>query len=95
MERPTTTFYQDFVIAERFGINAVKDTYNRAFNEWKTNCLYLTEFVVVLNQLCWYHHNNNNNELSDLYSDYYYQARDFALDNLEGEEFQHFWEVTD
>lgn len=102
MERVTTTFHQDFLIAEHFGIDAVKDTYNRAFAEWKTNYLYLTELVVVLNHRCWHHYEQYqkikskfHDELSRLYSDYYYQAREFALDNLKGEEFKHFWEVTD
>ena len=26
-----TTFFEDFTIAEKFGLNAVKDTFNRAF----------------------------------------------------------------
>ena len=30
-----TSFWSDFTIADRFGVNAIKDTYKRAFNEWK------------------------------------------------------------
>ena len=33
--RPFTTFFEDFSIADNFGVDAIKDTYNRAFNEWK------------------------------------------------------------
>ena len=29
-----TTFWQDFTIADRFGVSAIKDTFKRAFNEW-------------------------------------------------------------
>ena len=32
--QPITTFYMDFSIADKFGINAIKDTYQRAFKEW-------------------------------------------------------------
>ena len=32
-----TTFAMDFDIADRFGASAVKDTFNRAFNEWKSD----------------------------------------------------------
>lgn len=32
-----TTFYEDFSIADAFGIHAIKDTYTRAFNEWKSD----------------------------------------------------------
>lgn len=95
MERPTTTFHMDFRIAEHFGINAVKDTYKRAFGEWKTNYLYLTELVIVLNHRCWMHYDKGNQALSKLYAKYYYEAREYALDNLKGDEFQHFYEVTD
>ena len=30
-----TTFWEDFSIAERFGLSAIRDTFNRAFKEWK------------------------------------------------------------
>lgn len=30
-----TTFWEDFSIADKYGIAGVKDTYKRAFNEWK------------------------------------------------------------
>lgn len=30
-----TTFWEDFSIADKYGIAGVKDTYRRAFNEWK------------------------------------------------------------
>ena len=30
-----TTFWEDFSIAERFGLSAIHDTFNRAFKEWK------------------------------------------------------------
>ena len=30
-----TTFWEDFSIAERFGLSAIQDTFNRSFKEWK------------------------------------------------------------
>ena len=30
-----TMFWEDFSIAERFGLSAIQDTFNRAFKEWK------------------------------------------------------------
>lgn len=90
-----TTFYEDFRIADIFGIDAVRDTFNRAFNEWKNDYKYLTELCIVMNHLCWFHYNNNNFELSELYADYYHKVRDYALDNLKGEEFKYFYEITD
>ncbi|MCC8175518.1 MAG: hypothetical protein LIO91_03700 [Bacteroidales bacterium] len=51
-----TTFWDDFSIADRFGLSAVKDTFNRAFKEWKDNYKYLTELVIVLNHKLWWHY---------------------------------------
>lgn len=90
-----TTFWQDFSIADRFGINAIKDTYKRAFNEWKSDYIYLTELVLVLNWKCWDWHGKGNTQYSELYADYYYEARDYALSNLKGEELDYFFTTTD
>lgn len=48
-----TTFWNDFSIADRFGLSAVQDTFNRAFEEWKEDYKYLTELVLVLNHKIW------------------------------------------
>lgn len=32
---PMTTFWEDFSIADKYSIAGVKDTYKRAFSEWK------------------------------------------------------------
>ena len=47
--QPITTFYMDFSIADKFGINAIKDTYQRAFTEWNHDYKYMTELAMVLN----------------------------------------------
>ena len=50
-KRISSTFWQDFCIADAFGLNAVQDTFNRAFGEWKTNYKMLTELVGVLKKI--------------------------------------------
>ena len=90
---PKTTFWSDFSIADRFGVNAIKDTYMRAFNEWKNEYEYLTELVMVLNHKSWQF--ANNDELCELYAELYYQTLNYAYDNLKGEELSYFLEVTD
>ena len=32
-----TTFWEDFTIAESFGVEAILDTFNRSFDNWKNN----------------------------------------------------------
>lgn len=88
-----TTFFADFGIAEHFGRSAIKDTFNLAFAEWRSDYRYLTELVMVLNWKSWEHADNPS--LSQLYADLFYKAREWALDNLEGEELRYFIRTTD
>ena len=55
-----TTFWDDFSIADRFGVSAVRDTFNRAFAEWKEDYQYLTELILVLNHKIWQHYEKRN-----------------------------------
>lgn len=91
----STTFWQDFRIADAFGVSAVKDTYKRAFKEWKSDYRYLTDLVVVLNHSCWFWYERGNEELSQLYSDLYYKTHDYACKHLKGEEMSYYFRVTD
>lgn len=92
--KPRTTFWQDFSIADAFGGDAVTDTFHRAFNEWKDNCVYITELVMVLNHKIaqWY---EKNMELAKLYDKYYHAAACYAEDNLKGTKLQYYYRVTD
>ena len=92
--KPQTTFWQDFSIADNFGPDAVKDTFNRAFEEWKTNYIYLTEMVLVLNHKIWQHYEHND-ELARLYNDLWAAADAWAVDNLTGDELAYFYRTTD
>lgn len=93
--KPITTFYEDFSIADRFGINAVKDTYKRAFKGWKENYKYITELCMVLNWKSWEHNSRNNKALVSLYVDLFYELQDWCYENLEGEELNYFIQITD
>ena len=92
-----TTFWTDFAIADAFGLEAVKDTYKRAFEEWKNDLVYLTELVIVLNLRCWFWYENDREELSKLYSDLYYEANEYAWDFVEGddEKASYYFRMTD
>lgn len=89
-----TTFWQDFTIADCFGIDAVKDTFKRAFNEWKTNHVYLTELAIVMNLKCW-SWNNRDKKFMELYRAYFYEVQDYAYSNLKGEELDYYFKCTD
>lgn len=89
-----TTFRSDFTIADKFGINAIKDTFNRAFNEWKDNYKYLTELVLVLNWKIWEHYEKNE-EIAKIYNNLWIFADNYAVNNLKDEELSYYYETTD
>lgn len=95
LEGFTTTFWDDFSIADIFGARAVKDTYRRVFEEWRDSYLYLTDLVVVLNHKLWQHYNAGNMELAKLYDEFYREANTYAYDTLKGDELTYFWRVCD
>ena len=92
--KPITTFYEDFSIADRFGISAIKDTFKRAFENWKDNYEYLTELVMALNWKIWEHYESNE-KVARVYSDLWEKADGYAMDNLKGEELKYFLSTTD
>lgn len=89
-----TTFWDDFSIADRFGVNGIKDTYKRAFEEWKWDYKYLTELVMVLNRKIWYWYKKDE-KLAKCYNDLWMECDEYAYNNLKGEEFDYFIKTTD
>ena len=89
-----TSFWNDFTIADRFGVSAIKDTYKRAFNEWKDNYKYLTELVMVLNWKIWQFHEKNN-QYAEVYNKLWEEADAYACNNLKGDEAAYFFWTTD
>lgn len=89
-----TTFWDDFAIANRFGISAIKDTYQRAMNEWKGNYIYLTELVLVLNHMIW-QYCEKNETIAKVYNELWEQADAYACEHLKGEELSYFYKTLD
>ena len=89
-----TTFWEDFSIAERFGLSAIQDTFNRAFKEWKEDYEFLTELVLVLNRKIWQYHEKRP-EFAELYNTLEEQTDQYAMENLKDEELSYFFDVTD
>lgn len=91
---PKTTFWEDFSIADRFGITAIKDTYKRAFEEWKSDYIYLTELVMVLNHKVWQWYERDEDK-ANLYNDLWEKTDAYACENLKDDELRYFYETTD
>lgn len=93
--KPKTTFFEDFSIADAFGIAAVKDTYRRGLKTAQfMGYEYLTEFVMVLNHKIWQHYEHNE-PLARVYNDLWEKAREVAETTLKGEELSYYYETTD
>ena len=92
-ERVETTFWEDFTIAEHFGVSAIKDTYERAFNEWKGNIKYMTELSMVLNHKCW--HFEYNQQLCELYCELWEKVDGYIMSKFKGDDIQFYLNITD
>lgn len=88
-----TTFWGDFRVCF-FDKEAIKDTYKRAFAEWKDDKVYGTELALVLNWLSWFYYEKDN-DVAKLYSDLYYEVREYVLDNWKDEKLSYYLETTD
>ena len=93
--KPKTTFYTDFSIADAYGESAVRDTYKRAFESWKSNYEYMTELTMALNWKIWEHHESGNMELAELYNDLWTEMDIWCQENLKGDELSYYYETTD
>lgn len=89
-----TTFWDDFSIADYYGCDAVKDTYVRAFNEWKTNVVFFTELVMVLNHKIWAYYKSNP-KMARVYNTLWQTAGEYALNTFKGEDLEYFLKTTD
>ncbi len=90
-----TTFFEDFSIADNFGVKAIRDTYKRAFRDWKSDYKYLTELVMVLNWKIWQHYEEGNAEYQEVYNELWEKADLYAQEHLKGEELSYFYRTTD
>ena len=90
-----TTFWNDFSIADKFGIDAIKDTAKRAFEEWKDNVEYITEFIIVLNWKIWSHWENGNLEVSKVYDELWREYHQWAIKHLKGKDLEYYIQTTD
>ncbi len=95
IEQLESTFRDDFTIADRFGMDGIKDTYKRAFKHWKDDLQYLTELVIVLNWKGWYWVDHWRDDYSRLYIDLWEEAHDWCCNNLKWEELKYYLRKVD
>jgi len=92
----TTTFESDFRIADKFGIPAIKDTFQRAFAEWKNDPVYLSELSVICNYSLWHYYEMGNMPYAELYEKLWIQCENEAYrDDQDPEFIRKYFEITD
>lgn len=90
------TFENDFMIAGRFGVAAVRDTYNRAVKEWGKDIKYATALSLGLNHAGWAFYSDDNEsevaqELFKLWGEFDNYILDGEYDSATGEmNYKHF-----
>jgi len=89
-----TTFWMDFTIADAFGIEAIKETYEMAFSSWKNNFEYVTELALVTNWKIFTHYEKDD-EKAKLYDKLWRQTDEWCMTKLKGKELQYYLKWTD
>lgn len=95
---PKTTFWMDFSIADAFGVKAVQDTFDRAFEEWKDDKVYGTELSMVLNWKQFQFASGgmiNDNPMCDLYVKLWKKMDAYIMRNWKGEMLDYYIKETD
>lgn len=92
---PITTLWQDFTIAERFGISAIMDTYRKGF-AFAKGCGYkeVTELVMVLNHKIWAWYERDE-AVARVYNGLWEKVDEWACNHLKGAELDYFYQTTD
>ena len=90
-----TTFWDDFTIAERFGLPAIKDTYKNAFMSWKSGVGFIRGLVWVLNWKMLYMGERRMTEKSAMYYKCWVELSNWCERHLEAGAYEYFINVTD
>ena len=90
-----TTFWDDFTIAERWGVKAIEDTYKNAFQSWKNDLVFIVELVLVLNWKMLYMDERHMTEKSVMYYKCWVELSNWCERHLEAGAYEYFINVTD
>lgn len=92
--KPISTFYADFSIADRFGIEAIRETFNDSFKGWKHDYKMVTELCMALNWKIWEHYEHNET-YAKIYDGLWRNVCRWIEENLKGEELAYYYRTTD
>lgn len=91
---PKTSFFSDLSIAECFGVDAIRQTYNKVIRDWGNDIVYITEFTMCLNHKIWQLHEVDE-PTAQVYDELWRKACEFVTSHFEGEDLSYYYRVTD
>lgn len=91
---PKTTLWQDFSIADRFGLDAIRDTYNRAKDYVGGDPELMAELTLVLNHKIWQWYETKEG-IARLYNDLWMEHDGEAYDSLDEEGRSTYFHIVD
>lgn len=94
MESNYKGFLRDFRIADMFGKNAIRDTYRRAFDEWKDNVEYFASFVLTLNHQIWDWYRKDEG-IARLYDELWHKANAWGIGHFKGKDAEYYFRFLD
>lgn len=96
--KPITTIYYDFGIAEKFGVDGIKSTYQEFTKKGgfcEGNYRNATELVMALNWKIWEHYKTNE-KIARLYDGLWKKAVNWYFETFtKQEELDYYFRVTD
>ena len=90
-----TTFYSDYTIADAFGEAAVIDTFERSFESFGSNVVYMTEMSIVLNHKLWEHYHAGNERLLNVYDMLWKKLDEYCINTFKGDDLSYYLHTTD
>lgn len=89
-----STFWEEFSIAENYGVDAVRKHYDLVFSQWKDNLKFLTELVLILNIkiFLWY---GVDDTIGLTYDQLWKETDGYALETLKGNDLHYYLSTLD
>lgn len=89
-----TTFFSDLSIAECYGIKSIQDTVKRVVKSWKDDVVYMSEFVIALNQKIWQHYEKLP-EVAKVYNELWIATDNFCREHFKDEKLSYYYKYID
>lgn len=81
-----TTYLEDFNKADKLGVQAVQDLFDKVFDDSKNNCECITELAMIVNEKTEFYCDEETLDLCGLYGRLSTKINDWCMNNLQDED---------